>query len=125
MPASIHLPPSTTILATAITNAGNLQRVTLTPPASMGPPIVWQGSGENNTQIGQTNLVTPEGTQHVSVAVTIENSSDGGRTWSQSSLIRGSCSVATMCVDLLLSEDSADNDYNDAVVQFLWWKPLN
>ncbi|TNC08156.1 hypothetical protein FF100_30035 [Methylobacterium terricola] len=123
MPASILLPPSTNVFLAAFTNASDIQRVTITPPG--GQAIVWQGSGENNKQIGSTFFQTPSGSQDVSATVDIQHSSDGGRTWQESALLPGGCSVATMNIQVVLSEDQVDRDYNDAVVQFLWWESLS
>ena len=120
MSTTIVLPPSTPVYVTAFTNAAFLQRITVTPPS--GAPIVWTGTGENNNQIGQTYINTPGGTSTISYQVNAENSSNNGASWNQSSLLPGGCTVGTMNIKVVLSEDHVDQDFNDSVVQFLWWE---
>ena len=124
MPASILLPPSTNVFVTAFTNAGYLQKVTITPPSGAGNPTVWQGRGENNHQIGSMFIMTPGGSQNFNYQVDAQNSPNGGQSWNESVLMPGGCVIATMNLKVLLSEDQADRDYNDAVVEFLWWEPF-
>ncbi|EUB97567.1 Fucose-binding lectin II [Rhizobium sp. CF080] len=123
MPATILLPPSTNVFVTALTNAADLQKVTITVPGAS--PILWQGTGEGNHQIGSTFVMTPSGSQDVQATVDVQHSANGGNTWQESALLPGGCSIGTMNLQVLLSEDQVDRDYNDAVVQFLWWVPLS
>jgi hypothetical protein len=125
MPATILLPPSTTVYVTAMSNAAYLQKLTLTPPPGAGSPMSWQGTGEGDHIIGQTTLTTPAGSQDWSYSVNAQYSTDGGGTWQQSTLLPGGCTIATLNMAVLLSEDHVDQDYNDAVLQFIWWKPLS
>lgn len=125
MAVSILLPPSTQVFLAAFTNAAYIQRVTVTPPSGAGSPIVWQGSGEGNNPIGNQMLTTPGGSANLTYSVAMDYSSDGGSTWQQSSMIPGGCVVASMNVKVVVSEDHVDQDYNDAVIQFMWWEPLS
>lgn len=124
MSVSILLPPSTNVFVSAFTNAAYIQRVTITPPSGSGSAIVWDGSGEGNNQIGSTFITTPGGSQNLTYTVTIQYSSDGGSTWGASSMIPGGTVIGSMNLKVVLGEDHVDQDYNDAVVEFLWWEPL-
>jgi hypothetical protein len=124
MAATVMLPPSTNVFVSAFTNAAYLQKVTVTPPGG-GQPIVWQGTGENNHQIGQQFIATPGGSQNLAYSVTAQYSSDGGGTWQDSTLLPGATVIGSFNLQVVLSEDHVDQDYNDAVVEFLWWRPLS
>ena len=125
MAVSILLPPDTNVFLAALTNAAYLQRVTVTPPSGGGSPIVWQGTGEDNHPIGNQLVTTPAGSANFTYSVNMEYSSDNGATWHQSSMIPGGCVVASMNLKVVVSEDHVDQDFNDAVVQFMWWNPLS
>lgn len=122
---SLLLPPGTNNFVAEFTNSTYLQKLKITPPSGTGSPIVWQGSGERNHQIGDQMLATPDGNSNLSYSVNAEYSSDGGSTWQQPSLIPGGCVVGTLNMKVVISEDHADQDFNDAVVQFMWWEPLS
>ena len=124
MAVTLKLPPGTRIFATAFTNAAYLQKVVITPPAGAGDPITWQGTGEDNNQIGQQFITTPAGSQDLVYSVGAQYSSDNGATWQDSSLLPGGTTIGSMNIKVMLSEDHVDQDFNDAVVQFLWWDPL-
>jgi hypothetical protein len=123
MAATILLPPSIKAYVTAITNAAYLQRITLTPPQG-GTPTVWQGSGEGEHVIGTLTLTTPPGSQDLAYSVNAESSSNGGATWKQSALLPGGTTIGTLNIKVVLSEDGVDQDFNDAVLQIMWWAPL-
>lgn len=123
MSVSILLPAGKLIYLTCFTNAAYQQKVTVTPPS--GAVMVFQGSGEGNHVVGTQSFNTPSGSQDVTYTINIEYSSNGGASWNQSSLIPGQCVVGTMNMQIVLSEDHADNDFNDAVAQFNWWEPTS
>jgi hypothetical protein len=128
MPAStiIYLPLNTYVNVRSFTNAAFLQRVTITPET--GSPITIQGNGEHDTPIpnGNFHLETPGSSISplgYSMNVKVETSPDGGRTWENSQVSQGSCSVMYYHLAMVVSEDYVDQDWNDAVVQFTWWIP--
>lgn len=125
MPVNITVPASTPVRIQAFTDAAYLQQVTITPPAG-GNPIVWTGSGENETPIGTVLVTTPSSPSGTVVyGVNVQYSADGGRSWQPSSLLPGGTVIASFNLQVVLSEDHVDQDYNDAVVQFIWWQPLS
>lgn len=124
MATTVLLPPGKKIYLTVFTDAAYLQKITVTPPAGAGNPYTVQGSGENNHVIGSENFTTPSGTQNLSYEVNIVYSSNNGGSWNQSSLISGETVVGSMNMQIVLSEDHVDNDYNDCVAQFVWWEPI-
>ena len=124
MAVTMMLPPSTRVFVSAFTNAAYQQKVTVTPPGG-GQPLVYQGAGENNHQIGQQFITTAGGSQNLAYSVTIQNSADGGGTWQDSTLLPGGTVIGSFNLQVVLSEDHVDQDYNDAVVEFLWWRPLS
>jgi hypothetical protein len=123
MAVTVALPPGTSVYITAFTNAAYLQKATITPPA--GPAVVWQGAGEGNRQIGQQIITTAAGSQNQNYTVAVQYSTNNGASWQDSSLLPGGATLGTMNLSVVLSEDHADRDFNDAVVQFMWWTPLN
>ena len=125
MSLSIVLPPSTRVFVAAFTNAAYMQRVSITPPAGAGQPIVWQGTGEDNHPIGNQIVTTPAGSSNFTYSVSADYSTDGGSSWQQSSMIPGGCVVGSLNLKVVISEDHVDQDYYDAVVQFMWWEPLS
>ncbi len=125
MASSITLPPSTAVYSTGFTNAAYLQRITITPPSGGGSAWSWQGNGEGEHIIGTKSFTTPGGNQNLVYQVDCQYSSDGGSTWNESSLFPGGCIVGSMNMRVMLSEDHVDQDFNDAVAQFVWWEPLS
>jgi len=121
MSIQVKLPANTRVFIRAIANAAWLQRVTITPPS--GSPIVWKGSGEGNQPFGDIQVTTSGKID--TYTVNIEHSSDGGNSWNSSSSTSGDTSIASLRAKYILSEDGADSDYNDAVVEFMWWIPLS
>ena len=81
MSLSIVLPPSTRVFVAAFTNAAYMQRVSITPPAGAGQPIVWQGTGEDNHPIGDQIVTTPAGSSNFTYLVSADYSTDGGTSW--------------------------------------------
>jgi Fucose-binding lectin II (PA-IIL) len=115
---TVNLPPSTDIVVKGFANASYTQRITITPP--QGQPIVFQGSGEGNRPIGITHFTTPAGADSAIAVVAIASSADGGQTWNPSDVYLDSCDVQAYNLTVIVSEDLADEDYNDAVC-FLSW----
>jgi hypothetical protein len=115
--ATIYLPFATDVVVKGFTNAGLMQRITLAPET--GSPIVFVGTGEQNTPIGRANFTTPAGTGDFTVVVTIENSQDGN-SWSPSDIYVGVCAVRSYNLAVVVSEDMVDEDYNDAICMLSW-----
>lgn len=116
--ATIYLPFSTDVVVKGFSNAAFMQRITVTPET--GDPIVFVGSGEQNTQIGRANFTTPAGSGDFTVVVAVENSQDGGNSWSRSDIYVSACSVRTYNLAVVVSEDMVDEDYNDAICMISW-----
>lgn len=118
----VYLPFNTRIAIRAFTNAAFAQRVTLAPET--GDPIVWTGSGEGDTPIGNTSLVTPgQGRNPRGYQVTVTVETNPGTGWQPSSVGQGGASIMYYTLTMVVSEDYVDQDWNDAVVTFSWWVP--
>lgn len=118
---SFNLPYAMTVQVQAFVNAGDQERVTITPWS--GPPIVWSGTGYYDQLLGQTSLTTPaSGTDPagVSVSVAIEHSTDGGRTWAPSQVDTAPCQIMYLNLQIVASEDSTDDTWDDCTVYFSW-----
>jgi len=114
---TIYLPGSTDVVVQGFTNAAYSQRITITP--SNGAPVVFTGAGEANTPIGTTHFTTPSGTD-VPLTVSIAHSKDNGRSWIPSDIYSDRCNVQALQLEVIVSEDLADEDYNDAVCFVSW-----
>jgi hypothetical protein len=92
--------------------------------AGNGSPLVYTGSGESDTPIGNGVISTagngssPRGYQ---VTVSVESFFNG--SWQPSSVMQGSTSIMYYNLILVVSEDYIDNDWNDAAVTLTWWVP--
>lgn len=123
--ATIYLPLNTFVSVACITNASYQQRVTIAP--EVGSPTVLVGSGEHNTPMpnGSFSITTPGSSRNplgFAVTVTVESKQPNG-SWAPSLVSQGSCSVMYYSLAMVVSEDSIDQDWNDAVAQFSWWIP--
>lgn len=124
-------------------NAMYLQRVTITPPSGVnGGNAVFQGSGEGNITMalntpgfltrgvtnGQAYFTAPGSFSNMSVyQVRIQYSSNNGSTWTDSDVYGSAWMQSTTGngangVISMVSEDSTDADYNDAVCVFTFYK---
>lgn len=119
-PAAVALPASQRVYVMAFTNAGYLQRVTLT--ANGGTPLQFQGNGEGNQEIANTSLVTPsDPSGWVNTIVLIEFAPDGTSFQPSRYSPAGSFSVYGYNQRTVVSEDADDDDYNDTAVIMTWW----
>jgi len=121
-PISIFLPLNTYINVMGFTNAVYLQQVTITD--ELGNMHAMQGSGEHNQPMenGTYAFTTPASSKSPAgfqITVLVQNQ-EGGQ-WVPSNVTSGKVSVAYYNLVLVVSEDSTDEDWNDAVVQFSWW----
>jgi len=115
----ITLPYSKTVVIQAFANASYLQRVSVQPQG--GPTTVWSGGGFYSTPLGSMTITTPAGSgAGFPVTVTIDHSSDGGRTWSGSKLASVPCDVMYYSTIIIGSEDANDNTWNDATAYVTW-----
>lgn len=128
-----------TIIIHGVTNAGYMQRVTITNPSNGTTPvpgaptsIVFQGSGEN----AATMAVSLNGVVQTSPIVHLANwpaeftctilaqySADGGSTWQDNSsqnIRTNLTSTGNYAIFTYESEDWIDNDFNDAILSFMF-----
>lgn len=129
------LPPNTTIYVNALANAAFTQTVTITPPS--GTAAVFSGAGENNTAMSltTTGFLTPpsNGAQAYfrtasggSGTYRVEMTSNHGAEVVQFAQCSSSWSSgATANTLIVVGEDSTDQDYNDSVLQLIWYTPAN
>jgi hypothetical protein len=118
--ATLYLPLSTDVVVKGFTNAAYTQRITVTPAS--GSPMVFTGSGENNTLIGRGHFTTPSSwpSGDFTVTVTIDYSKDGGRTWLAPDVYTDSCYVQAYNLTVVIAEDMVDQDYNDSICMVSW-----
>lgn len=129
------LPPSTTIYVNALSNAAYTQTVTITPPS--GSPAIFSGAGENNAAMRLTTagFLTPPsgssqayfrtaagsaGTYRVDIA-----SNHGAENVQFAQCSSSWTSGATANMLIVVGEDAVDQDYNDSVLQLMWYTPAN
>jgi hypothetical protein len=105
------------VVVKCFANASNVQQVTVAVPG-IAQPMVFQGNGENNASIGSQPFTT--GPTGPAITVTINSSPDGGTTWNPSDVYTGSCSIQAYNLTVIVTEDSVDQDYNDAVCMVSW-----
>lgn len=121
---AIALPPAKTAFWTVTTQAAYAQFVQLKDPTGA---VVFQASGaspdgHSPTQIGQGSFVIgPNG------AYTVWIGTNGGQAWS--SVIWDEMTVSLgatiMCGDFtFISEDGADQDFNDSCVTITWFNSI-
>lgn len=115
---TVYLPYSTDVVVKGFTNAFDQQRITVQLAGST--PVVFQGSGEQNTPIGSTHFTTVASGDNPSVDITIEYSEDGGQSWQPSDIFTDTCSIQAYQLVVVVSEDHVDEDYNDAVCMISW-----
>ncbi|MCG8370345.1 MAG: fucose-binding lectin II [Proteobacteria bacterium] len=121
---TVYLPLNTYVSVSGFTNAAFPQQATVVQED--GSQTVMSGSGEHNTPMknGAFSIQTPASSSSPAgykVTVTIE--SQQGGTWQPSKVISGKISVMYYNTAVVVSEDYQDQDWNDAVVQFVWWTP--
>jgi hypothetical protein len=125
MPGSVtfYLPLATSMTVQSFANAAYAQRVTITPET--GPVMVFQGSGYYDTPIGQTLLATPSSgssPEGFRVTVNVDHSSDGVN-WQPSDVDWMTIIVKYTSIYFVVSEDSADDTWDDATTYFTWTTP--
>jgi Fucose-binding lectin II (PA-IIL) len=112
---TIPLPPQTTVVVQCYANAAYTQRITITPHGQ--DPLVYQGTGFYDTPIGSGEIYVSQD-QEGYATVVIENSQDGGQTWSPSEVDVNDCEVSFYNLIVVASEDSSDNTWDDATAYF-------
>jgi hypothetical protein len=127
---TLLFPPQVRVFVQALTNAAAVQTVTLHPPS--GTDAVFKGSGEGNVQAnlatpgfltvpgpgGQANFVTPAAGGAYKVTI---NSSLGANRVTGGKLATGNPDGGDFGLAWVISEDSTDKDFNDAVVLFTYY----
>jgi hypothetical protein len=117
----IELPLNTNVSVTCTSNSAAEQRVTITQ--ADGTTNTATGSGENvPMQGGAFSIQTPQSAPNDTYTVTVDIESNASGSWSPSQVFNGGYFFLTYALQLVVSEDSVDRDFNDAVVQFSWWK---
>jgi hypothetical protein len=114
---TITLPASTTLIVQSFVNAAWQQRITITP--EQGEPIIFSGSGYYDTPIGHAVMTTQPGTAS-KVIVTVDHSSDGGKSWQPSRVDSVFCKVMYYAMIVVVSEDAGDKTWDDATTYFSW-----
>lgn len=117
---TFQLPASRRVYITGVTNAALQQRVTLTL-GGMGPSYVWTGAGEGNHELmNQFVDTTSDPSGQIQAGVLMEN--DQGGNWFPNNMSPlGAYQLMGFNVRFVVSEDGADQDYNDSAMQMQWW----
>ncbi len=124
-PWTFYLPFATTVYVYGYTNAAFSQKIVVT--LESGSTFTMTGSGEGNvpTSPAKQTVQTPSTGSHLNgyqVQVTISNYQGG--QWVASQIAGAGCSLGwTAATYLVASEDYVDIDWNDAIIQFLWYNP--
>ncbi len=117
----MQVPASKRVYVTGVTNAAWQQRVTLTVDG-MGASSVWVGTGERNHELTNTFIDT---VGHLSgwveVGVLMEHQAPG-QPWAPSSMKAGNYTLLGYNFRMVVSEDGADQDYNDSGLSLQWWQ---
>ncbi|MER7848658.1 fucose-binding lectin II [Kitasatospora sp. NPDC096077] len=125
-PWTLYLPFATKVYVYGFTNAAYQQRIRVTFENGTVQTLTGQGEGNRATSPASFDYTTPSTGSHLNgyqVVVDISYSKDGS-TWTASQVAGAGCSLGwTAATYLVASEDWIDVDWNDAVVQFLWYNP--
>jgi hypothetical protein len=122
---TLYLPFSTTVYVYGYTNAALQQKIVAVPES--GATLTFTGAGEGNKPTSPATAIisTPSSGSHLNgfqIQVTISSYKNG--SWVQSNIAGAGCSLGmTAATYLVCSEDLVDNDWNDAVLQFMWYNP--
>lgn len=122
--ATVYLPVSTWVHIRAVTNAAFTQRVTIA--FEDGSRQVLVGAGEHDAPMpkGDFSITTPpKATSPLGYRIVVTVETQVGGNWQPSMVSEGECSVMYYHLAMVVSEDSVDQDWNDAVVMFSWWVP--
>jgi hypothetical protein len=119
---TVYLPFSTTVTIQSFVNAAYRQRVKIQPQGR--PPIVFAGSGYEDTPIGKKTIRTPDGFgKGFPVVVTVEHSQNNGLSWQPSQVDAIDSHVMYYALAIVVSEDSTNNTWDDATTYFSWTDP--
>lgn len=124
-PWLLYLPFATTVYIYGYTNAAYSQKIVAT--LENGNVITMTGQGEGNlpTSPPKAVITTPSTSSHLNgfqVKVEIFYQQQG--QWVPSQTTGAGCSLGLSAATyLVVSEDWIDRDWNDAVLQFLWYNP--
>lgn len=124
-PWVLYLPFATTVYIYGYTNAGFNQKIVATFENGFVLTMLGQGEGNKATTPANNVFTTPSSGSHLNgyqVSVQIFNQQAGN--WITSQVAGAGCSLGwTAATYLVASEDWIDVDWNDAVLQFLWYNP--
>lgn len=127
---SLLIPPSVKVFVESMSNGAFVQTVTLTPPS--GTAAVFKGSGEGNVHMklvtqgfltaapsgGQPSFTSPAAGG--SYKVTIDNQQGPSKVTGGKLAVQNPAG-GDFGLLWAISEDGADQDYNDAVVIFTYF----
>jgi Fucose-binding lectin II (PA-IIL) len=124
-PWVLYLPFATTVYIYGYTNAAFSQKIVVTYENGQTLTMTGQGEGNRPTSPPTSVFTTPSSGSHLNgyqVTVAIFNQQSG--KWVASQVAGAGCSLGwTAATYLVASEDWVDIDWNDAVLQFLWYNP--
>lgn len=122
---TLYLPFATTVYIYGYTNAQFSQRIVAT--FENGNVLTMTGQGEGNVPTSPANstLTTPSTGRHLNgYQVKVAMSYQSGGNWVASQMAGAGCQLGwTAATYMVVSEDWIDVDWNDAVLQFLWYNP--
>jgi fucose-binding lectin II (PA-IIL) len=122
---TLYLPFATKVYIYGYTNAAYSQKIVST--FENGNVLTMSGQGEGNqpTNPAVSVLTTPSTGSHLNgYQVSVVISAQKGGSWVVSQLAGAGCSLGfTAATYLVVSEDLVDADWNDGVLQFLWYNP--
>lgn len=122
---TLYLPLSTTVVIQSFVNAAYMQQVIMQP--EVGSSIAFLGQGYYDTPIGTTVFVTPDSSQSsqgFAITVSVNHSTDGGRSWQPSEVAWTPCEIMYYNLLLVASEDiTTNNTWDDCTTYFTWGTP--
>jgi Fucose-binding lectin II (PA-IIL) len=124
-PWVFYLPFATTVYIYGYTNAAFPQKIVATYENGQTLTMTGQGEGNKPTKPATSVFTTPSSGSHLNgyqVTVSIFHQQSGN--WVPSQVAGAGCSLGwTAATYLVASEDWVDVDWNDAVLQCLWYNP--
>lgn len=130
MAENVQIPANRNIEIRSYTNAWFDQKakLTFTEDGASSPFATWdiEGQGEGNQPMKGADFVNgfrwvSQRSKTYKVRVETWYRKDG--TWRPHRTMPANSTLGLFNISTVLSEDDADKDWNDTVIQFTWWTP--
>lgn len=124
-PWVLYLPFATTVYIYGYTNAAFSQKIVATFENGTVLTMLGQGEGNMATTPATNVFTTPSSGSHLNgYQVSVQIFNQQGGNWVTSQTAGAGCTLGwTAATYLVASEDWVDVDWNDAVLQFIWYNP--